>query len=267
LVTHRIPIVGGNWKMNTDRASAVALAGAVDDGARALPRDRVEVAVFPPFPYLLEVGAELRRRASRVELGAQDLYPEENGAFTGEVSMEMLLDCGVRVVLVGHSERRHIIKESEELINAKVRAALAPELGERMRCILCIGETLNQRQAGETDAVNERQLRSGLRGIAPEQMARLVVAYEPVWAIGAGKTATPADARDAHGGIRRVLAGLYGGTVAEATRIQYGGSVKASNAGELFAQPGIDGGLIGGASLNADEFNAIVQAAADAGLR
>jgi triosephosphate isomerase len=174
----------------------------------------------------------------------------------------MLIDCGCRAVLVGHSERRHVIKEPEELINAKVCAALDPGLSIPLLCVLCIGETLAQREAGEADAVNERQLRSGLSGVAAPQLEHLVIAYEPVWAIGTGKTPTSMDARAAHDGIRRVVGEMYPGGAAEAMRIQYGGSVNAKYARDLFTQPGIDGGLIGGASLKVDEFCAIVDAAA-----
>ena len=255
--------------MNTDSRSARELAVGVHErlttagliGGRAGSRT-VEVGVFPPFSYLLEVAEELKARQSALFVGAQNFYPEKNGAYTGEVSLEMVVDCGCRAVLVGHSERRHIIREPEDLINAKVRATLAPGRPIPIACVFCIGETLVQREAGETDAVNERQLRSGLSGITAQQMEHLIIAYEPVWAIGTGKTATPADARSAHAGIRRVLGMMFPGSVADATRIQYGGSVNAKNAGELFAQPGVDGGLIGGASLKADEFCAIVAAAA-----
>jgi triosephosphate isomerase len=261
----RTPHVGGNWKMNTDRASAESLAAEVALGV--VPG--VEVAVFPPFPYLIPVaevvrGAEAHADAQRegarplVKLGAQDCYYEKNGAFTGEVSLAMLTDCAVQTVLTGHSERRHVLGESDELVNRKTRAVLAAGL----QCVLCIGEKLEERQAGETDAVNERQLRAGLSGVSPEQMSRVVIAYEPVWAIGTGVVATAADAQDAHAKIRELLASLYSSAIAETTRIIYGGSLKPTNAAELLAQPDIDGGLIGGASLKAAEFLPIVNAAA-----
>lgn len=266
----RLAIVGGNWKMNTDRAGATALADRLAADLASVAG--VEVVVFPPFPYLVAVGERLRAAASSIRLGAQDFYHEPNGAFTGEVSLDMLADCGVSFLLIGHSERRHIIGESDELLNKKTLAALDPKRttpsgggggggGGGFSVIFCVGETLGQREAGQTDAVNERQLRAGLRGVTAEQMARVVIAYEPVWAIGTGKTATPDDARHAHAHIRRVLADLFGPSIADRTRIQYGGSVKASNAAELFTQPGVDGGLIGGASLKADEFVGIVRAA------
>jgi triosephosphate isomerase len=259
-MAHRTPIIGGNWKMNTTLASAKALAGEI---VRSLGADsvlsRVEVAVFPPFPYLLPVGGVLRDASSKILLGAQDVYPEKNGAFTGEVSLDMLADCGVQIVLVGHSERRHVIRESDELIAAKTRAVLGHPT---MRSVLCVGETLDQRRAGETDRVNERQLRSALAGVPVEQIERLFIAYEPVWAIGTGVVATPDDAAQAHAHIRRVLADLYGDAVAERTRIQYGGSANPSNVHALLAAPGVDGGLVGGASLKAGDFCAVVRVAA-----
>lgn len=257
----RHPIVGGNWKMNTHLVSARALAAAVAKSCEPLAT-KAEVVVFPPYPYLLEVAQALtaasKSAAGAVRLGAQDASPEPDGALTGEVSCAMLKDCGVTFVLTGHSERRHVIAENDALVNRKTRAVLDAGLS----CVLCIGEKLDEREAGQTNAVNERQLRAGLAGVSAEQMARVVIAYEPVWAIGTGKTATPADAQSAHAHIRKLLAGLYDESIAKATRIQYGGSVKGSNAAELFAQPDIDGGLIGGASLKAEEFAQIVTAAA-----
>lgn len=252
----RIPIVGGNWKMNTNRGSARKLASAI---AAALgPTSSVEVVVFPPFPYLVEVGESLGRAA--VELGAQDLYHEADGAFTGEVSASMLRDCGCRWVLAGHSERRHVLGESDSMINRKMIAALQAGLST----ILCIGETREQREAGQTDQVNARQLTAGLGNVSAEQMKRVVIAYEPVWAIGTGLTATPEDAQAAHEAIRARLARLFDDQVAARTRIQYGGSMKPANAAGLMKMADIDGGLIGGASLNAADFEAIVQAAAGA---
>jgi triosephosphate isomerase len=252
----RRPFVGGNWKMNTDRAAASALVRAVVDGLTGLRG--VDVAIFPPFPYLLNVGAILRERGSAIRLGAQDVCHEPDGAFTGEVSIAMLKDCGVSVVLAGHSERRHILGEGETVVHAKTKAVLASGL----ECILCVGERLEEREEGRTDQVNEEQVRLGLRDVPPEQIERLTIAYEPVWAIGTGRTASAADAQDAQAKIRAVLADMYGKEAAGRVRIMYGGSVKASNARELFAPPDVDGGLIGGASLKATDFNAIVRAAA-----
>jgi triosephosphate isomerase len=252
----RRPFVGGNWKMNTDRAAASALVRAVVDGLVGL--QGVDVAVFPPFPYLLGVGSILRERGSTIRLGAQDVYPGSDGAFTGEVSLAMLKDCGVTHVLAGHSERRHVIGEGETVVATKAAAILAAGL----ECVLCVGEKLEEREQGRTDHVNEEQVRLGLRGVPAEQLERLIVAYEPVWAIGTGRTATPADAQDAQAKIRRVLADIYSPEAAERVRIVYGGSMKASNARELLEQPDVDGGLIGGASLKASEFIAIVRATA-----
>ncbi len=257
----RKPFVGGNWKMNLHTAEAHALARSV---ATSCDGREVDVAIFPAFPYLAEVGTVLQGQPQPgVMLGAQDVYHQSNGAFTGEVSVSMLQDLNVKVILAGHSERRHVLGESDLLINAKVRAALDADL----EVILCIGETLEQREAGQTDAVNAAQLCYGLAGVNPAQMSRVTIAYEPVWAIGTGRTATPEDAQDAHKAARAMLSHLFGATIAEATRIQYGGSVKAANAAELFAQPDIDGGLIGGASLKAEEFIGIVEAASNATVK
>ncbi|MBL9030658.1 MAG: triose-phosphate isomerase [Phycisphaerae bacterium] len=260
-MTTRRPFVGGNWKMNTDRAGASALARGVVDGLVGL--QGVDVAVFPPFPYLLTVASILRERGSSIRLGAQDASDQPDGALTGEVSLAMLRDCGVSVVLTGHSERRHVLGEGETIVHAKTRAALAADL----ECVLCVGEKLDEREAGRTNHVCEEQVRLGLREVPPEHVDRLTIAYEPVWAIGTGRTASPADAQDAQRHIRGVLADLYGNDAASRIRIMYGGSVKASNARELFAQADVDGGLIGGASLKATEFVAIVKAAAGVGAK
>lgn len=256
-MSDRKPFVGGNWKMNTAQTTGADLVRGVVDGIGDAT-SACDVAVCPPFPYLLTVGAVLRERGSLIMLGAQDVYHQTEGAFTGEVSVAMLQDCGVKVVLTGHSERRHVIGEPDELINLKTKAVIEGGL----HCILCVGETLEQREGGETDAVNERQVRAGLAELSAEQMSQVTIAYEPVWAIGTGRTATPDDAQDAHAKIRGVLSELYGDAIAGATRIQYGGSVKPGNAAELFGMPDIDGGLIGGASLKAGDFTAIVQAGA-----
>ena len=253
----RKPYVGGNWKMNLNGQEAADLASALADGFKA--GDVVEAAVCPAFPYLEKVASALAARNSPIKVGAQDFYTQPNGAFTGEVSLEMLKDVGASVVLVGHSERRHVIGETDPLLNDKVLAAL--EAG--LEVILCIGEKIEQREAGKTDLINAGQLGYGLAGVTAQQMAKVTIAYEPVWAIGTGKTATPQDAQDTHKAVRAALAFLYNDAVADATRIQYGGSCKPSNANDLFAQPDIDGGLIGGAALKADDFLAILQAAAD----
>lgn len=249
----RTPIVGGNWKMNTTRSTGVELASAVSRSAAETPG--VEVVVFPPFPYLLAVREALA--GGRVMLGAQDVSDRPDGAFTGEVSCGMLKDCGVSWALAGHSERRHVIGEGDGLVNAKARAALAAGLG----VVLCVGEKLEQREAGRTDEINEGQVRAGLAGVDEGTLEKIVIAYEPVWAIGTGKTASPADAQAAHAHIRKVLASMYGTGAAERVRIQYGGSVSASNARELFSQPDVDGGLVGGASLKPGDFAQIIAAA------
>ena len=252
----RKPFVGGNWKMNTNRTTSADLTRAVVDGLARV--EGVEVAVYPPFPYLLSVRSILRDRSSSIRMGAQNVYHRPDGAYTGEISIDMLKDCGATTVLVGHSERRHVMGEQDDLINAKVRAAL--EAG--LECVLCVGETIEQREAGHTDPVNQRQVRSGLADVPGDWVNRLILAYEPVWAIGTGKTATPDDAQAVHRKLRQLLSGLYGPEIAARTRIIYGGSVKPSNAAELFAQPDIDGGLIGGASLKPEDFVGIVKAAA-----
>lgn len=248
-MSHRRPFLGGNWKMNTSLAGASDLARGVADGL-AGGIGSVDVVLFPPFPYLIAVGAILRERHGAIRLGGQDVYHEADGAFTGEVSVAMLRDCTANSVLIGHSERRHVIGENDALINKKAKAALAGSL----LAVVCIGETLDEREAGKTDAVNERQLRAALAGVSEDRMEKVVVAYEPVWAIGTGRTATPDDAQKAHAHIRRVLGDLYHAGVADRTRVVYGGSVKPSNFKELLAQPDIDGGLIGGASLKAADF-------------
>ncbi|MDX1681852.1 MAG: triose-phosphate isomerase [Phycisphaeraceae bacterium] len=249
----RKPYVGGNWKMNLHSAEAGQLAG--DLAQRLGDLDHADVTVFPAFPYLAAVADTLGD--TPVKVGAQDGYHEPDGAFTGEVSLAMLKDVGVEVLLTGHSERRHVIGEDDAIINAKTVAALEAGLD----VILCIGEKKSQRDAGQTDAINAGQLALGLAGVTADQMARVTIAYEPVWAIGTGDTATPEDAQAAHAAIRSTLAHLYDSDVADAIRIQYGGSVKPHNAAELFAMDDIDGGLIGGASLKAEDFTAIIEAA------
>ncbi len=256
----RRPFVGGNWKMNTDLASAVELADDIVAGCKGLI-DRCDVALFPPFPYLQAVGRTLGHHGFL--LGAQDVYPLPNGAFTGEVSIDMLLDLNVKVVLVGHSERRHVIGEDDDLVQAKVMAVLEAGLG----VVLCVGETLEQRQAGHTRHITVHQLTSGLRGVTRDRMRQVTIAYEPVWAIGTGQVASPQDAADVHRVLRATIGDLYDGDVRESVRLQYGGSVKAKDAPGLFAQTDIDGGLIGGASLDPEQFKVIVRAAVEGAPR
>jgi triosephosphate isomerase len=257
-VSDRKPYVGGNWKMFTNKTTGAELTRGVADGLLRLTG--CDVAIFPPFPYLLGTKSILRDRGSSIRLGAQDVYSHPDGAFTGEVSVAMLADCGVQVVLCGHSERRHVIKEPDELVNAKLHAVLEGGLEP----ILCIGETLEERTKGRTDEVTERQLRAGLAEITADAAARVVIAYEPVWAIGTGKTATPADVQDVHAKVRALVAGMYSSELAQRMRIMYGGSLKPANASEIFAQPDVDGGLVGGASLKTGDFVAIARAAAAA---
>jgi triosephosphate isomerase len=242
----RKPYLAGNWKMNLDRRAALELVGALR--AHLEGRDDVEAAVAPPFVYVDEVARALA--GSNLRVGAQNVCDEPKGAFTGEVSAAMLLDVGATFVILGHSERRHVYGEPDDLVNAKVGAALTAGLD----VILCIGETLDERESSATEAVCKRQLVSGLAGVDAADMARVTLAYEPVWAIGTGRTATPQQAGDVHVYVRSLIDGLYGDRVAAATRIQYGGSVNAGNAAELLSVPDIDGALVGGASLKADTF-------------
>jgi triosephosphate isomerase len=249
----RQKFIVGNWKMHTTAAEATLLAKAVVDGVGE--EDRVCAGVCPPFPYLGLVGEILK--GSRVSLGAQNLYPEMEGAFTGEVSPKMLLDLGCKYVILGHSERREILDESDAFINKKVRFALASGL----HVILCIGETLEQRRSNQTEAVLDHQLMQGLAGLAAESLPLLSLAYEPIWAIGStGHHATPEQVQEAHAVIRQCFGRMFGEKAAQALVIQYGGSVNAENAVALLGQPGVDGALVGGASLNADHFLAIVRA-------
>ncbi len=248
----RKKFIAGNWKMFTTAISGELLANAVVQGVGS--ETRVTVAVCPPFPYLSRIGAALQ--GSVVGLGAQNLYPEKEGAFTGEVSPAMLVDIGCKYVIVGHSERRHKLGETDAFINRKVHAALSAGL----TVILCVGETLQERQANRTENVLDCQVTAGLAGITAEQLAKVVLAYEPVWAIGTGHNATPEQAQEAHAFLRRRVGQLCSAAAAQNLVIQYGGSVKADNAAALLCQPDVDGALVGGASLKADEFLAIVRA-------
>jgi triosephosphate isomerase len=252
----RKPFVAGNWKENTDSRSSVELAKAVVAGSVGLAREKVTVAVMPPFVYLSSVVQAVS--SSGVAVGAQDVYFEPKGAFTGEISPAMLKDVGCTHVLCGHSERRHVLGESDELVGKKVTAAISGGLLP----ILCVGELLDERDAGRTEAVVARHMKTGLAGLSREKMSAVTIAYEPVWAIGTGRTATPQQAQEVHAFIRNLLARMYDADLARETRILYGGSVKADNARELMAQEDVDGLLVGGASLKADEFVRIIQAAA-----
>jgi triosephosphate isomerase len=249
----RIPFIAGNWKMNTHRADALALATAV---AQQAPRGGgVEIAVCPPACYLAAVVEAVA--GSPVGVGAQNVYHENNGAFTGELSTSMLLDVGCKYVILGHSERRQLLGETDAAVNLKLKKSLAAGLVP----IVCLGETLTEREADQTFTVVARQFLGSLANLAADDMTRVVLAYEPVWAIGTGKVATPAQAEEVHAALRELLVKQFGAAVAEVVRIQYGGSVKPENAAELLSQPNIDGALVGGASLKAESFLGIVAGA------
>jgi triosephosphate isomerase len=246
-----IPFVAGNWKMNTTKSSATELARGVAKGA---PAGGVQAGIAPPFVYLDAVSQAIA--GSPVLLGAQDCYFEKNGAFTGEISVEMLKDLGVRFCLTGHSERRHVLKETPELIAKKAAAIYAGGL----TLIHCVGEKLEERDANQTLTVVEAQIKELNRETMTDP-DRVVIAYEPVWAIGTGRNATDAQAQEVHAFIRQLLGKLWNRDFADRVRIQYGGSMKPENAKGLLDQADVDGGLIGGASLKPDSFLAIVKAA------
>ena len=248
----RIKYIAGNWKMNKTTAEAVALAKEIVDGAKSL---KCKIAICPPFTVLSEVNKVVQ--GTNVLLGAQNMSDKESGAFTGEVSPDMLKDVGVSVVILGHSERRSYYGETDSFINAKVKLALEKGLD----VILCVGETLAEREAGNAEIVVTSQVENGLKGIRGDLLSHIIIAYEPVWAIGTGKTATAADADAIHKVIREKLADIYSADEAENMIIQYGGSMKPENAAGLMAMPNIDGGLIGGAALKAESFLAILKCA------
>ncbi len=243
-------LIAGNWKMHKTLAEARDLAREILQGVG--PQTRVEVVLAPPYTALSAVAAELT--ASTVKLAAQDTFWEEKGAFTGAIAPGMLLDVGCTYVIVGHSERRQHFGDTDEAVNRKVKAALAAGL----KPIMCVGETLAEREAGRTFAIVEKQVRNGLAGFPTAERERLVIAYEPVWAIGTGKTATPQQAQEVHRLIRDLLPEVVG---TAAIRILYGGSVTPDNAATLMAEPDLDGALVGGASLKAASFLGIITAA------
>ncbi len=248
--TGRRPLLAGNWKMHGTRAETTALIGGIKDAAAAA-RDR-DVVVAPPFTAL-ETAAHVLA-GTTIGLAGQNLHTEPKGAFTGEIAGEMLKDVGCSHVIIGHSERRQYFNETNELVRQKIGAALRADL----KPIVCIGETLREREGENTLPVIERQVREGLVGLSRETVRGLVIAYEPVWAIGTGKTATPEQAEEVHAAIRVLLREFAGDTGAEAVRIVYGGSVKADNIDALMAEPNIDGALVGGASLDAVTFSRII---------
>ncbi len=249
----RKKVIAGNWKMNMDLRQSQKLVSEIING---LGKDnKAEVIVCPPFTSLSEVNSLLK--GTQVKLGAQNMYYEESGAYTAEISADMLKSVGCEYVILGHSERRVIFNESDELINRKIKTALAKEL----KPIFCIGELLEQRENGQTMNVVSMQIEKGLEGISSEHMRNIIIAYEPVWAIGTGKTATPGQAQEVHFFIRELVAKKYSTSVAEGLIIQYGGSVKPDNSSELLSQKDIDGALVGGACLKADSFLGIIASA------
>ena len=248
----RTRIIAGNWKMNKTLVEARTLAGALKERVGSITDPMV--LVCPPFTALTEVATLLGD--SEIRIGAQNMHAADSGAYTGEVSAEMLLTSGCSHVILGHSERRALFGETDALVNAKTKKALAAGLIP----IVCIGETLEQREAGRTEKTIEGQITGSLDSLSEAQLVRTVLAYEPVWAIGTGRTATPEQAEEVHVYIRRLLADKWNKKVADRVSILYGGSVNAANAGGLFTRPDIDGALVGGASLKADEFSAIVMA-------
>jgi triosephosphate isomerase len=248
----RKKFIAGNWKMFTTATTAKALAEGV---ARGVTDNAVSVALFPPFPWLGLVADAVH--GSAVAIGAQNCHFAPEGAFTGEVSPQMLIDAGCRYVIVGHSERRHGLGEPDTFLNRKVKSATSAGL----TVIYCIGELLAEREASQTEEVLEFQLAAGLAGLSHEAVSKLMIAYEPVWAIGTGKVATPDQAQEAHTFIRKRVGVLFGDAAAHSISILYGGSVKPENARELLRLPDMDGALVGGASLKSDSFLAIVRAA------
>jgi triosephosphate isomerase len=247
----RRPILAGNWKMNMTATQARELASKLVPLVASI-KDR-DIVLGPPFTSLSAVAETIK--GSNIDLSAQNLHWEDKGAFTGEVSAEMLLDLGCRYVIIGHSERRQYFGETDETVNRKAKQALRKGLLP----ILCVGETLAEREAGKLNDIIGRQVTGGLKGISADDMKKVVIAYEPVWAIGTGKTATPEQANEVHALIRQKVKGLYSADIAEDLRIQYGGSVTPENVSTLMAMPDIDGALVGGASLRPESFAALVK--------
>jgi triosephosphate isomerase len=250
----RKPIIGGNWKMNrgTPRESREMLEELIPAVEKI---QNVDIVIAPPFTSLLSAKEILKD--TNIELGAQNMYFEEKGAFTGEISPNFLREIGVKYVILGHSERRNVFNESNFLINNKLKKALQTGL----KPIVCIGEHLEEREAGKTKDVIQAQLKETFSDLTKDQMKKVVIAYEPIWAIGTGKTASPEQAEEIHVYIRNLLSQIYDNETADLVRIQYGGSIKPNNAEELFSKENIDGGLVGGASLQADSLTQIIKAA------
>ena len=252
----RTPLIAGNWKMHKTHLEAMHLVQALGHELAGHNFEKVEVVVCPAFTSLRTIQTLIDSDRYEFGLGAQNMYVEKEGAFTGEVSPPMLAALQVKYVILGHSERREVFNETDDDVNAKVRAAFANNLIP----IMCCGETEAEREAGETDSKVERQVREGLKGLKPDQARAAVIAYEPIWAIGTGKTATPEDAQATCGLVRKVVADVFDQSIADEVRVLYGGSMKPGNAAALTGQKDIDGGLVGGASLDAGDFAAIVKA-------
>jgi len=253
----RKTIIAGNWKMYKTIVEAIELSNGLKREFYKLDNQGIEVVLCPPFTALSEVNEVITE--SEIKLGAQDCYWKDEGAFTGEVSCKMIKDAGCQFVIIGHSERRQFFAETNDTVNKKVKAALASGLTP----IMCVGEMLAEREAGKTFQVLEGHVRGGLRDVSAEDAAKIVIAYEPVWAIGTGKTATPDQAQEAHKYIRDLLVKMYNKDVAGSIRIQYGGSVKPENTIDLMKQPDVDGALVGGASLQVESFSVIVKKASE----
>ncbi len=249
----RTPLIAGNWKMNNSVGESTELVEGIKKGAEGVKK--TDIVVAPPFTALHAVSCLIN--GSPISLSSQNVFWEEKGAYTGEVSPAMLKDVDCKYAIIGHSERRQYFGETDETVNKRAKVALSHDLIP----ILCVGETLEERESDKTFDVVQTQLKGGLQGIDAEGIQKLVVAYEPVWAIGTGKTATPEQAEEVHQFIRGQLKGLYGEEQSEQNRILYGGSMNPGNASDLLSQPNIDGGLVGGASLKADSFLAIIMAA------
>jgi triosephosphate isomerase (TIM) len=254
-MSNRRPLISGNWKMNLNHFEALKLVQQLSYEVTKEDVDALDISIHPPFTDIRTVQTALESDRIPFFLGAQHCHFEASGAFTGEVAPAMLAKLGVSYVIAGHSERRELFGETDEMVNAKVKAIL----GSLMTPIMCVGETLAEREQGEAGAKVERQVAEGLKKVTSEQVAGLVIAYEPIWAIGTGKTASADDAQAMCALVRATVAAVSGADAGEAVRVQYGGSVKPDNAAELLNQPDIDGALVGGASLEAEPFARIIQ--------
>jgi triosephosphate isomerase (TIM) len=251
----RRPLISGNWKMHHNHFEAIQTVQKLSYRLTKDDYEVVDVSVHPPFTDLRSIQTLLQAEKIPIALGAQHCHWEDKGAFTGEVAPSMLAKLDVTYVIAGHSERRELFAETDEMVNQKVKAILK----SGMTPIMCVGETLDEREAGETDSKVAGQVKAGLAGVKADQVAGMVIAYEPIWAIGTGRTATPDDAQATCALVRATVSEAFGADAAASVRVQYGGSVKPANAGELMAQPDIDGALVGGASLDPDDFSRIVQ--------